>query len=236
LVAIAFLHQKENKMDIDLQGVLIFFHVLLFGYWLGSDLGVFYCDSQLTREDLSLEERLRVRDTRKNIDMAPRTCAPLILPIGFTLALQHGSQIDGVWLVVVWVLSLLWLLTLWVERLSVGTPREAGLNKANRKVWFLMAFAMTALGVYALVTGNLVSETWLAAKIALYGLMVLSATWILRAADHWEPIFEMVRAGGAEKIEGEKRMKRNRINAGSAAGTLWVVVLLIAFLGATKPF
>ena len=39
-------------MDIDTQGVLIFFHVLVFGYWLGADLGVFFCDSQLTREDL----------------------------------------------------------------------------------------------------------------------------------------------------------------------------------------
>ncbi len=48
-------------MAIEMQTVLIFFHVLLFGYWLGADLAVFFCDSQLTREDLSLDERLRVR-------------------------------------------------------------------------------------------------------------------------------------------------------------------------------
>jgi len=223
-------------MDIDLQGVLMFFHVLLFGYWLGSDLGVFYCDSQLTREDLSLDERLRVREIRRNVDMAPRTCAPLILPIGFTLALQHGSLIDGWWLAMIWVLSLGWLSMLWVERLTIGTSREHALNKINRVLWFLTAFAMTGLGVYVLTTGNLISDTWLGVKIALYGLMVLSATWILRAADQWEPIFDMVRAGGEQRIEGEKRMKKNRINAGSAAGTLWFVVLLIAFIGATKPF
>jgi hypothetical protein len=52
-------------MTIELQGVLIFFHVLLFGYWLGADLGVFFCDSQLTRDDLSLDERLRVRRIRR---------------------------------------------------------------------------------------------------------------------------------------------------------------------------
>lgn len=223
-------------MHIELYDVLVFFHVLLFGYWLGSDLGVFFCDSQLTREDLSLEERLRVREIRRKVDMAPRTCAPLILPIGFTLAVTRGSEVTGPWLGVVWVLSLAWLAMLWIERAAVGTPREPTLNRVNRVIWFAIAFAMTALGVYALLTGSPVPEGWLAAKIALYGLMVLSATWILRAADHWEPIFAMVRAGGEQAVEGERRMKRNRLNAGSAAGTLWLVVLIIGFLGSTKPF
>ena len=223
-------------MHIDIQDVLVFFHVLLFGYWLGSDLGVFYCDSQLTREDLSLDERLRVREIRRNIDMAPRTCAPLILPIGFSLALRYGSQVTGWWLDAIWVLSLAWLAMLWVERATIGTARESTLNRANLAIWFLVAFAMTALGAYALVTGEPVAARWLAVKIVLYGLMVLSATWILRAADRWEAIFDMVRAGGEQKIEGEKRMKKNRLSAGSAAATLWFVVLLIAFVGATKPF
>ncbi len=223
-------------MDIDLQGVLIFVHVLLFGYWLGADLGVFYCDSQLTRDDLSLEERLRVREIRRIVDMAPRTCVALILPIGFMLSVQYGSPITGWWLVVIWVLSLGWLSLLWAVRATIGTARGRLLERLDRVVWYLLAVIMTGLGVYALVTGEPVAERWLALKMALYGLMIFSATWILRAADHWEGIFAMVRAGGEERIEGEKRMKKNRLNAGSAAVTLWCLVLLIGFVGATKPF
>ena len=223
-------------MHMEFQDILIFVHVLLFGYWLGSDLGVFFCDSQLTRDDLSLDERLRVREIRRKVDMAPRTCAPLILPIGFTLALQHGSQITGGWLVMIWVLSLAWLAMLWIEKFTIGTPKEWALNRINRVLWFVVAAAMTALGIYALINGEPVAQGWLALKLALSGLMVLSATWILHAADLWEPIFEMVRAGGEQAVEGEKRMKKNRINAGSAAVTLWCVVLLIAFVGSTKPF
>ena len=223
-------------MLIGLQDVLIFVHVLLFGYWLGSDLGVFFCDSQLTREDLSLDERLRVREIRRNLDMAPRTCAPLILPIGFNLAVYHGSQITGWWLVLIWALSLSWLAMLWAGWRTIGTPREQALNKANQVLFFLVAFAMAILGVYALITGEPVPQVWIAVKLVLYGLMALAANWILHAADLWEPIFEMVRAGGEQRIEGEKLMKKNRINAGSAAGSLWLVVLLIAFIGSTKPF
>ncbi|UCE31765.1 MAG: hypothetical protein JSW68_02115 [Burkholderiales bacterium] len=223
-------------MHIELYDVLVFLHVLLFGYWLGADLGVFFCDSQLTREDLSLEERLRVREIRRKVDMAPRTCAPLILPIGFTIAVTRGSEVTGPWLWLVWLLSLAWLAMLWLERMSIGTARERAMNRANRLIWFAVAFAMLALGAYALATGSPVQEGWLALKILLYGVMVLCATWILRAADHWAEIFAMVRAGGEQRIEGERRMKRNRINAGSAAGTLWLVVILIGFIGTTKPF
>lgn len=223
-------------MHIDTQGVLIFIHVLLFGYWLGSDLGVFYCDSQLTREDLSLDERLRVRQIRRKVDMAPRTCVALILPIGFSLAVQYGSPITGWWLALIWVLSLAWLASLWAVRLSVESAVGRTIDKYDRLVWYAVAIAMVGFGLYTLITGNVITESWLATKIFLYGLMVVSALWILSAGDKWEPIFAAVRAGGEEAVEGEKRMKKNRINAGSAAGTLWAIVLLIAFVGATKPF
>ena len=222
-------------MDIQFQDILIFFHVLLFGYWLGADLGVFYCDSQLTRDDLSLDERLRVREIRKKVDMAPRTCVALILPIGFTLALPYGSPITGWWLGFIWIGSLSWLALLWAVRATSGTERGRILEKLDRVVWYSLALVMTVLGLYALIAGEPVAARWLALKIFLYGLMLLSATWILRAADHWQEIFDMVRAGGEKKIEGERRMKRNRVNAGAAAVTLWCLVLLIAFVGATKP-
>ena len=46
----------------------------------------------------------------------------------------------------------------------------------------------------------------------------------------------MVRAGGEQAVEGERLMKKNRIQAGSAASTLWFFVLLIGFVGAAKLF
>ena len=223
-------------MDIALQSVLIWFHVLLFGYWLGADLGVFFCDDILTRSELSLEERLRVRKIRRKLDMAPRSCIALILPIGFTLAVQYGSPITGGWLVLVWVLSLAWLASIWTVRLTVNLPNGRLIEKYDRFSWYGIGIAMLALGIFALVTGEPIVERWLAVKMALFGVMTLSACWILWAGDQWAPLFDMVRAGGDQAVEGERLMKINRIHAGSAAATLWFFVLLIAFVGATKPF
>ncbi len=223
-------------MEIELQGVLIFAHVLLFGYWLGADLGVFYCDSQLTRDDLTLAERLRVRKIRRKLDMAPRTAVAVILPIGFTLAVQYGSPITGGWLALIWISSMTWLASIWWVRLTVDSPNARRIEKIDRVLWYVVAILMLGLGLYALFTGEIITETWLATKIFLYGLMVVSAIWILGAADRWPAIFAMVEAGGEEAVKGEILMKKNRINCGSAAGTLWAIVLLIGFVGATKPF
>lgn len=223
-------------MAIDLQSVLIFFHVLLFGYWLGADLGVFFCDSQLTRSDLSLDERLRVRKIRGKIDIAPRTCVALILPVGFTLSVQWGSPLDGGWLVLIWALSIAWLGMLVADRLTAGKPIGPLVHQIDRWLWRVAAAGMLALGGYSLATGEPFSETWISVKVLLYGFMILGAIWITAAADRWPPIFAMVRAGGEEAVRGEGLMKKNRINCGSAAATLWVIVLLIAFVGATKPF
>ena len=82
---------------IDPYNVLLWVHVLLFGYWLGSDLGVYYCDSQLTREDLDLAERLRVREIRLKLDLVPRFCLIILLALGLTMATRYGSPITGAW-------------------------------------------------------------------------------------------------------------------------------------------
>ena len=223
-------------MSNDSQGVLIFFHVLLFGYWLGADLGVFFCDSQLTRADLSLDERLRVRKIRGKIDIAPRVCVALILPLGFTMAVRWGSPVDGWWLVAIWAVCLAWLAMLVGERLVAGKPSGPRVRNINRWLWYAAAAATLALGAYSLATGAPFADAWLSTKVLLYGFMILIAVWITAAADRWPPIFAMVRAGGYTAVEGEKLMNKNRINCGSAAGTLWAIVLLIAFIGATKPF
>ena len=50
-----------------------YIHVLLFVYWLGADLGVYYAAKYVARADLPLDERLRFLDLTLLLDMGPRT-------------------------------------------------------------------------------------------------------------------------------------------------------------------
>jgi hypothetical protein len=223
-------------MSIDAHSVLAFVHILLFGYWLGADLGVFFCDSQLKRDDLSLDERLRVRRIRYKVDMAPRTCFVLILAVGFSLAVRYGSPVTGTGLALVWIGCLAWLALIWIARLKADTPEGKWLSKLDRAIWWIVGGAMIGVGAAALLTGAPVAAPWLGAKMLLYGIIAWNGIWIMRVGDRWYGLFAMVRAGGNERARGEALIKVNRNHAAAAAGTLWFIVLVVAFLGRVKPF
>ena len=221
---------------IDTQSVLAFFHVLLFGYWLGADLGVYYCDSQLVRDDLDLDERLRVRKIRLKLDMVPRTCLILILAFGFTLALQYSSPVTGNWLALVWVVSLVWLWVVWRIHFMTGTPE--GNRLAQWDIWwrYLVSVSLIFLGLYCIINGGPISDNWLSFKLILFGGIILNGVWIRKIAARWQPIFDKVRTGGEERVEGEALMKVNRKSAGMANMTIWTLVIIMAFVGQTKLF
>ena len=92
-------------MDIYFHDLMAFFHVVLFVYAIGGDIAVYYIGNYITKDELPIEERLRVRSMRFIVDMSARTSLVLLLPIGFTLSTAFGSSIDGVLLQGIWVLA-----------------------------------------------------------------------------------------------------------------------------------
>ena len=222
-------------MYVDTHSLILFIHVLLFGYWLGADLGVFFCDSQMIRADLDIEERMRVRRIRYKVDMAPRTCVVLILGFGFTLALQFGSPLHGGLLALVWIACLIWLALIFGGRFHPNLDLRRRLGRIDRGVWVLVGAVMIGFGLYN-AFGGPIADRWLAYKIIIFGVIAWNGIWIMRVGDRWYPLIDMVRAGGEEKIRGEALMRTNRKWAATAAGVLWFLVLLMAFLGTTKPF
>lgn len=223
-------------MAIDGYSVVLFLHILAFGYWLGADLGVYFCDSQMTRFDLDIEERLRVRAIRYKVDMAPRTCIVAILALGFTLAQWHGSPIQGGWLAGVWLACAGWFASILAVRRLGRTPRGLAWARVDRAIWFAVGALTIALGLAALVFGTLDLPGWLAAKLVVYGLIAWNGIWIMRSADHWYPLVEMARRGGVDRERAEPLMKRTRFWCATSALVLWLQVLVVAFLGTTKPF
>ncbi len=221
---------------IDPYNVLLWVHVLLFGYWLGSDLGVYYCDSQLTREDLDLAERLRVREIRLKLDLVPRFCLIILLALGLTMATRYGSPITGAWLIPVWVIAVVWIYVIITIYKGHGSPAALNLNKWDIRWRHLMTTSLCGFSLYCIITGGPISDHWLQAKIFIFGLIILNGVWIRIVAARWKGIFEMVAAGGEQRVLGEAAMKVNRREHGWANMTIWTLVCIVAFLGKVKPF
>ena len=88
---------------------LVFLHVLLLVFWLGTDLGVFLGAKVTEREELGLETRVTVLKLAMVLDRLPRTALTLILPSGFTLVSALGLVSYPGWVLpAMWGFGLLW--------------------------------------------------------------------------------------------------------------------------------
>ncbi len=223
-------------MYIDTHNLLVFFHLALFVYAIGGDIAVYCIGKYVVRDELDLEERLRVRQIRILVDMSARTCLVLLLPLGFTLALNFGSPLAGVWLTLIWVASLAWLLLVWTVHAKAGTRLGTQLKDADIAIRYLVAAGMLGFGAYCLVAGGPIAQGWLVAKILLFGAIILNGIWIRRILVHWPPAVEQARAGGDTAAKGEAAMKANQAATNKAALLIWIFVMAMAFLGKMKPF
>lgn len=215
---------------------MAFIHVFLFVYAIGGDVAVHYIGKYITRSELSLEERIRVRDLRFIVDMTARSSLVLLLAVGFTLAQLYGSPITGIWLLLLWVADLAWLGLVWLVYFNKGTAKGARLQRLDMSIRYMVIGAMAAFGTYCLVTGEFITHKWLAVKIILFAAILLNGVWIRRIAIRWQGAFDLVLADGDSRARGEKMLVEINGMANRAAFLIWLLVVLMAFLGEVKPF
>jgi hypothetical protein len=223
-------------MHFDSRLLLQFFHVMLLVYWLGADLGVFICGTRIIRDDLSLDERLRIREIAMDLDMAPRTALPLMIPVGFSLATTYGAPITGIWLIFLWLAALLWVALVWAQHFTKKPALGKIITRIDYTIRYALIVILGAFGIYCLITNSPISDHWLAAKILLFAAIILNGIWLRQISKKWQPAFEKVRAGGEARILGEQMIKANRAIIKVAALTIWFLLGLTAFLGVVKPF
>ena len=223
-------------MHIIFHNFVAFIHVFLFVFAIGGDIAVHYIGQYLTRDELSLEERLRVRQMRFIVDMSARTALVLLLPLGFTLAQAYGSPISGSWLGLVWLASLVWLVLVWSVHFLKGTPHGEVLRKIDIWVRYLIMVSMATFCGYCLITDGPISSNWLAIKIVLFAVILLNGVWIRQIAGKWPEAFNLVRAGGESAVRGELLIKNLQKKTNRAALSIWFLVVLMAFFGEVKPY
>ncbi len=223
-------------MNIQIHNVLAFFHVVFFVYAIGGDIAVYFIGQYMTRDQLSIEERLRVRSMRFLVDMSARSSLVLLLPIGFNLAVAFGSPIKGNVLYLIWIASFLWLFLVWQVHFNRGTPLGELLKKIDLSVRYLLATILIGFGSYCLLTNTLITTDWLALKIVLFGAILFNGIWIRSIVGSSQDAVNLVMAGDTSRAQGEKFIKKNQAILNKAALLIWGLVIAMAFLGQVKPF
>lgn len=220
-----------------LHDLLLFAHLLLFAYWLGSDVGVFYGITFVLRPDLSPETRQTVMALIHWIDAIPRICFVLMVPLGITLSVSAGyiplaeAQRTPV-LAIAWAAGLIWL----------GASIAAYNGISNRlasaefgfRVLLLAGFVLAGLSSLAGQGPVIPGGTWLAVKLVLFG-GIIGCSLILERLG--KPMLEA--AGpileGRSTLALETKLASAVNRSRAVVVVLWGLIAILGFLGITKP-
>ncbi len=217
-------------MDLALFTLL---HLLVFVYWLGGDLGVFYSSTILTNDKQSAAARIAAAQVLAQVDMAPRTAMILTLPTGLTLAALKGWLILGpASLVLIWIAGLIWLTLAWVLHVRHLGPTSP-VRRADLFIrWAIIAgLAVLALDLWPNAPGF---PLFLKAKCAILAATIFCGLLIRRALVRFGPAFgRLMHEGASADVDTE--IARALDESRPLVVTIWLLLLAAAFLGLAKP-
>lgn len=222
-------------MDIYFHDLMAFFHVVLFVYAIGGDIAVYYIGNYITKDELPIEERLRVRSMRFIVDMSARTSLVLLLPIGFTLSTAFGSSIDGDLLLGIWAFSILWLILIWIVHFKRETNEGEIYRLLDLGIRYILSFSLIVLGLFSLFGDSIIQSNWLSLKISIFGLILANGIWIRMIVGRMRECIQLVQNKSDIQF-AESQIKKEQSTLNKAALMIWILVILMAFLGQVKPF
>lgn len=220
---------------MDTHSIWLYVHILLFVYWLGADVGLYMVMIFVKNPKLTYETRKTLIMLAFYIDQFPRVTFALILPVGLHLTQDLGLYPVPDWLIMLaWTVGIAWsALHLAVVKYK-GTPLAETLLKINKAYELLMGGFFLVVGTLSLLNDTPVEADWFALKLFLFG----SIFWIILGIDTvFQPFTTILKMGpDGSTPEAEAEVTRQTHLTMVWAVLLYLVVLIVAFLGKVKPF
>jgi hypothetical protein len=216
--------------------LLVFIHLLLFVFWLGTDLGVAILGEHFRRRTYTIGERLVILKLLVTTDMGPRTAWALMVPITVSMLKTGGYWDVPNWgVALAWLVGGYWLWLVWRAH-GLGQDPKAGPLK-TQEFWLkvLLAIFYFALGGISLAQNAPLEPNWLASKAVMFGVIFAAAIMIDVVFKPLTPALgNLIEKGSSDETEAPvlKIMNKTRV-------WVWVVyamLLFTAFLGNIKPF
>lgn len=217
--------------------LLVFIHLLLFVFWLGGDVGVFILGQQSRRsQTYSLQERLILLKVLMMVDMAPRTCVALMVPVSLTLATVGGWWIVPMPLLAAgWLVGFMLLWAGWTQHLRQGTPIASVAKKTDFYLQILMVFFYGSVAFASIAGYGPIAEQWLATKTLLYALIFATAIMIDVSYRPLGPALQhLINNEGDAAAEAAVLAIQNKTRKWVVS--IYVLLFLIGFMGSVKPF
>jgi hypothetical protein len=213
-----------------------YLHILMFVFWVGTDMGVFLSCKKATDPKLSIDARFLLLHMALRIELLPRTMWKAALPLGVTLsATMDLIPISTAGLIAVWIFSIAWWALSMTGAWHYDKPLGHTLTKVNNVVTGAVGLALIAVAFNS-AAGNgpfVADASWLHWKIGIYGAINLMIVAMMFVFDPMGIQFgRLTVEGSTPEIESTISTIMDR-----AAVTIWltyILILITAFIATTK--
>ncbi|PPR79750.1 MAG: hypothetical protein CFH01_00241 [Alphaproteobacteria bacterium MarineAlpha2_Bin1] len=218
-----------------LESVILWLHILLFVYWLGGDLGVFYSSRFRNSPKYDIKTRQLIAKITSNIDMAPKTTMVLMIPIGFSLVAINNLWIFPNWIIIFfWIFGIAWLILVWFLHLTKNAEKKAPWTKFDLILRYCLCSVLVIISVTSFFNNYPLLENWLALKVLLFALTIFCGIMIRISAKPYILAFgKMTLEGSSPEIE--KVITESAAKARRWVKAIWFLISIAAFIGIWKP-
>lgn len=202
-------------------------------WWLGGDLGQFIGSFFVRRDTLSPDARIAVARLMVAIDVGPKICLVLMLPVALSLAVGYGAlQLAAYELAGVWAFTAIWLPTVvWLH----FRPGKGSVYR-TLDLWFrlLLIGALVVVAVISLTGDGPVAVDFVSYKMLLYALAIAGGVGIRLTITGFGP------ALGRLATEGSSPAVEAQIAAALRpaywfVGLIWAALITATVVGVVKP-
>lgn len=223
---------------MSLYDLLIIFHLLLFVYWLGGDMGVFYSSGMVVDPKLSNSARSTAAKIMVDLDFVPRICMTLMLTVGGLLVGYNGIE-HPLWQKIGFLaLGPGWLAMVLYLHFAHGTP----LSKVVTKIdfwfrWALVIYLVIATSV-SFYIGRLAEAPWVGAKLLVFAALVFCGLMIrVYIPGYIAGIMALRSHVDQPSLSDEMNttMSRSLAQCRPFVLAIWAGLLIECYLGVVKP-
>lgn len=214
-----------------LYNILTLLHVILFAYWLGGDLGVFYASRSVTNPDLGREARSIATRIMLAVDLSPRICMVLILPVGIHMAvIRNQLMLSDTTVISIWLAALFWLLLVLCVHFVPASRAAEALRRVDFSFRLLVIAVTVGLALWQLVAPAQIQADWIALKLLIFGILVACGLAIRIALRPFGPAFASLLEQGSTPTT-EAAIQRSLGRARPFVLAIWTGLVISAVLG-----
>ena len=215
-------------------GIFNFLHILVFAVIVGVELPALYALRLARGPGGSEAARLMSLRIKRYADAISALMLILLLPLGVQIgnALGVWTLSSNTWLYITWAVALAWLAIAVIAEAGGASIGARRVYKTECVLRIIIGLGNVYDAVSTLMGGGMIQTNWLAAKVLLFGLILVVSGWI-----RWQTqAVRFASLDAAESSADSQQLIDTIRRAQWGSHSILAMALIAAYLGTAKPW